>query len=199
MKSPLGLAAAIVFLSALPIAALCEGMVEGRGGEIAIHLMLALGAALMVPAAFDFRTPRWIAWTGSTSAVFLAVTFLLQGVSLWTQNDALIHLAYQVLGQRMESLAGDLFLVWCIAVLLMVSRGPIRVVGAVALALAVGMRVYAYYLSSLGSSLSAKAPALQVLALLPFVWLMLEAKKAAPASSSSPPGPARDAAAAPSG
>jgi len=39
------------------------------------------------------------------------------------------------------------------------------------------MRGYAYYLSSLGTSLGVEAPALQVLALLPFVWLGLEAKK----------------------
>lgn len=179
MRSPRGLAAAVAFLSALPVAALCEVMLGG-GGEVAIHLMLALGAALMVRAVFDFRTPRWIAWAGSTAVIFLAVTFLLQGVSTWTKNEPLTHLAYQVLGQRLESWAGNLFFGWCIAVLLIDSRGWTRIVGFAAVGLAVGMRGYAYYLSSLGSSLDAEAPVLQVLALLPFVWLVLEAKKREP-------------------
>ncbi|HEV7669668.1 MAG TPA: hypothetical protein VGS22_14185 [Thermoanaerobaculia bacterium] len=183
MKSPRGFAAAIVFLSALPIAALCEAVLPGGGGEIAIHVMLALGAALMVPAAFDFQTPRWIAWTGSTAATFLAVTFLLQGVSTWTKNKSMMHLAYQVLGQRLEALAGNLFFAWCVAVLFIESRGATKVVGAVALALAVGVRGYAFYLSSLGRSLGAEAPALQVLELLPFVWLVFEAKKKRPRES----------------
>ncbi len=179
MRSPRGLAGAVVFLAALPIAALCEA-VAGGGGEIAIHLMFALGAALMARGVFDFRTPRWIAWTGSTSAIYLAVTFLLQGVGTWTKNESLTHLAYQVLGQRLESWAGNLFFGWCIAVLLIDSRGWTRIVGTAAIGLAVGMRGYAHYLSSQGTSLDAEAPALQALALLPFVWLVLEARKTEP-------------------
>jgi hypothetical protein len=173
MKSPRGCAAAVVFLSALPVAALCQAAARG-GAEIVIHLMLALGAALMAFAVFDFRTPRWIAWTGFVSLGFLTVTFLLQGVSEWAQNASLTHLAYRVLGQRLEAWAGDLFVLWCIAVLLIDSRGWKRIVGAIAVALVVGMRGYAYYLSSQGRSLGAEAPALQALALVPFVWLLLE-------------------------
>src|SRR5689334_671873 len=176
MRSPRALAAAVAFLLALPIAALCEAVASG-GGKIAIHLVFALGAALLARAVFDFRTPRWIAWTGSASAAFLAVTFLLQGVGTWTQNEALIHFAYQVLGQRLESWAGDLFFAWCVALLLFDSRGWTRIVGVAATALAVGMRGYAHYLSASGTSLEAEAPALQLLALLPFVWLVLEARK----------------------
>ena len=39
------------------------------------------------------------------------------------------------------------------------------------------MRGYAYYLAYRGTSLDAAAPALKVLALLPFIWLLLEGRK----------------------
>ena len=132
----------------------------------------------MARAVFDFRTPQWIAWAGSASATFLAVTFLLQGVSKWTEHDTLVHFAYRVLGQRLEALAGYVFLGWCLTMLVTDSRGWTRVVGAATMALAVGERGYAYYLFAQGTSLGAEAPALQVLALLPFAWLLLEARKA---------------------
>lgn len=177
MRSPLGFAAAIAFLSALPIAAICEAIAPGGGGQIAIHLVFALGAALVAPATFDFRTPRWIARAGSTSAMFLAITFLLQGLGTWMKDEGLAYLAYQVLGQGLESFAGNLFYGWCIAVLVSDSRGASRIVGVVSLGLAVVIRGYAFYLSSLGRSLGEEAPPLQVVALLPFVWLLLEARK----------------------
>jgi hypothetical protein len=66
MRSPRGFAAAVVFLSALPMAALFQA-IAGGDPEIVVHVALALGAALMALAVFDFRTPRWIAWTGSAS------------------------------------------------------------------------------------------------------------------------------------
>lgn len=137
----------------------------------------------MARAVFDFRTPRWIAWAASASAAFLAVTFLLQGVAKWTEHDTLVHFAYQVLGQRLEAWAGYVFLGWCLTMLVADSRGWTRLVGAAALALAVGERVYAYCLSAQGTSLGAEAPALQTLALLPFAWLLLEARKAVSPSS----------------
>jgi len=176
MRSPRGFAAAVVFLAALPIAALYQG-VGGGGAEVVVHLALALGAALMALAVFDFRTARWIAWTGSVATSVLAVIFLLQGVSELTHNESLTYLVYRVLGQRLEAWAGDLFVLWCIAVLLADSRGATRIVGAVAITLVAGMRAYAYYLSYLGTSLDAEVPELKVLSLLPFVWLLLETRK----------------------
>lgn len=183
MRSPLGFAAAITFLSALPVAAICEAVAPDKGGEIAIHLVLSLGAALLVPSTFDFRTPRWIAWTGSASALFLVVTFVLQALSLLTQDVWLTHLAFEVLGQGWESLAGILFYGWCVAVLVKDSRGRSRMVGVVAITLAVAMRFYAFYLASLGRALAEEAAPLQVLALMPFVWLILEAGKHGPRQS----------------
>jgi hypothetical protein len=173
MRSPRGFAAAVSFLAALPLSALYQA-ITGGNHAIVIHLALAVGAGLMAFAVFDFRTARWIAWTGSASLSVLAVIFLLQGVSEWTRNESLTDLAYRVLGQRVEAWAGDLFFVWCIVVLFRDSQGWTRIVGTCAMVLAVVMRGYAHYLSYLGRSLNTEAPALMVLALLPFAWLLLE-------------------------
>ena len=173
MRSPRGFAAAVVFLAALPLSALYQ-MVTAGNPAVVIHVALAGGAALMALAVFDFRTARWIAWAGSASLSVLAVIFLLQGVSELTQNASVTYLAYRVFGQWLEAWAGDLFIIWCIVVLFRDSRGWRRIVGTSAIAPVVVMRGYAYYLSYLGTSLSAEAPALISLALLPFGWLLLE-------------------------
>jgi hypothetical protein len=46
-----------------------------------------------------------------------------------------------------------------------------------ALSTAVCVRIYGYVLDYLGTSLDAEAPALKILLLLPFVWLLFESKK----------------------
>ena len=63
------------------------------------------------------------------------------------------------------------------AVVLVDARGWTRIVGAGAVTLVAGMRGYAYYLAYRGTSLDAEAPALKLLALLPFIWLLLEGRK----------------------
>jgi tetrahydromethanopterin S-methyltransferase subunit E len=79
MRSARGLFASSAFLLALPLTAL-YGMVLGNGVEAVIHGALALGAALMAFAVFDFNTPRWMTWIGSVSAGLLACIFFLQDV-----------------------------------------------------------------------------------------------------------------------
>ena len=176
MRSGRTVVAALVFLSALPVTALYQA-VAGRGAEVVIHLVLAVGAALMAVGVFDFRTARWIAWTGSLALGVLAVIFLLQAVAEMAQHDSLSQLAYQGLGQGIEARAGDLFVLWCAAVVLVDARGWTRIVGAGAVILVAGMRGYAYYLAYRGTSLDVEAPALKLLALLPFIWLLLEGRK----------------------
>jgi len=176
VRSPRGVAGAAAFLLALPLAALCQA-VAGGGGATVIHLALALGAGLMACAVFDFRTARWIAWMGGLAAGGLAVTFLLQAMSELTGNTVLTHVAYRVLGQRLETWGSDLFLLWCVAVLVLDARGATRIVGWVAMAVVAGVELYAYRLSSLGGSLDVNAPGLKILYLLPFVWLLLETTK----------------------
>jgi hypothetical protein len=145
-----------------------------------LHLVLAVGAALMAVAVFDFRTSRWVAWTACVSLSVLAGTFLLQAVSELTQNESLTDFAYRVLGQRLEASAGDLFVAWCIVALLRDSQGWTRLLGAGAIALVVVMRTYAYLLSFQGRSLSVEEPALIAIGLLPFVWLLFETTKKIP-------------------
>ncbi len=71
----------------------------------------------------------------------------------------------------------DLFMFWCIAMLLMDSQGKTRMLGAVAMSIVVGVKADSYGLAYLGTSLNAKAPGLKVLFLLPFAWLLFETRK----------------------
>jgi hypothetical protein len=131
----------------------------------------------MALAVFDFRTARWIAAVGCASTSALSAIFLLQGASELIQNASLTRLVYQQLGQRVEGWLVDLFLLWCIAVLLIDSRGKTKVLGCIALSIAVCVEVYANGLAYKGTSLNAAAPGLKALVLLPFLWLLLESRK----------------------
>lgn len=70
MRSPRGPLGAIVLLLALPIAVLTQ-VLFGSGSGTTIHFALAVGCVLVSFSAFDFETPRWIAWIGcvTTSAL----------------------------------------------------------------------------------------------------------------------------------
>ena len=173
MKSRRGLFASSAFLLALPLAALCQ-MVLGTGGEAAIHGALALGSALMSFAVFDFKTPRWITWIVSVSMGVLAVVFFLQGVSDVTHHEALTHLAYQVLGQRLEGWLGDLFMAWCLVVLVVDKQVTKRIPGIVAMATVACVKAYSFGLAYQGTSLDAEVPILKILWLMPFVWILFE-------------------------
>jgi hypothetical protein len=177
MRSPRGFAASIVFLLLVPLALVYLAVV-GAGVDIAMHAALALGSALMAFAVFDFSTARWIAWIGAASIGGLAVVFALQGLSELVQSAPLTYLVFQVLGQRLEGWLVDVFLLWCVAVLLVDSHGKTRVLGMIAMAIAVSVEAYANGLSFFGSSLNVEAPILKVLVLLPFAWLLLESRKA---------------------
>ena len=176
MRSPQGFLAALFFLLAIPIAVLIQRFL-GIGVEIIFHLVLAAGFALIALAVFDFKTTRWITWVGCISTGVLAVIFLLQGVSGLMQNDSLTHLAFQVLGQRLEKWLGDLLIFWFVAMLLIDSQGKTKVLGVVAMSIVVCLEVYSHSLSYLATSLEAVAPSLKVLYLLPFVWFLFESKK----------------------
>lgn len=154
-------------------------MVVGAESEIVVHAALALGSGLMSFAVFDFRTSRWIAWAGCVSTGALAGIFLLQGVSELIPNATLTQLAYQSLGQRVEGWLVDLFLLWCIAVLLFDSQGKTKILGVIAISIVVCVEAYAHGLSVLGTSLGVESPGLKLLFLLPFSWLLLESQKTA--------------------
>jgi hypothetical protein len=176
MRSPRGFLAALFFLLAIPLTVLGQRFF-GIGAGTIFHLALAAGFALIAFSVFDFKITRWITWIGCVSTSALAVIFLLQGVSALIQNDSLTHLAFQVLGQRLEKWSGDLLIFWFVAMLLIDSQGKTRILGFVVMSIVLCLEIYSYSLSYFGASLDAAAPSLKVLYLLPFVWLLFESKK----------------------
>jgi hypothetical protein len=173
MRSLRGFLAAIVFLSLLPIAVLYQ-MLFDHGIEIVTHLVLALGSGLISVAVFDFKVTSWITWLACISMSALAAIFLLQGLSLLVQNDALTYFAYQVLGQRLEGWLVDGLIVWFVALLFMDSQGKTRIFGVVAVSIVVCFEIYKYSLAYFGA---APTESLKLLFLLPMVWLLFESKK----------------------
>lgn len=175
MRSPRGFLAAIVLLLALPITVLYQ--IFGNEAAAVFHLVLAVGFVLVSFSVFDFKLPRWMTWIACVSTSALAAIFLLQGVADLIENDSLTYLANRVLGQQLEAWLGNLFIFWCIAVLLLDSRGKTRILGVGAMSIVVGVRVYDYSLRYLGTSLDDQLPILTVLYLLIFVWLLFESRK----------------------
>jgi len=171
MRSSRGVLASAAFLLALPVTALFD-MMFGSGAEAVIHGALALGSGLMSSAVPDFQTPRWATWMGSVSTGALAAVFFLQGASELTHHEALTHFAYRVLGQGLEGWLVDLFLLWCVVVLV-TDREAKRTPGILALATVACVRAYSLGLTYQGTSLDAEAPGLKLLWLLPFVWILL--------------------------
>ena len=189
MQSPRGFLGALVLLLALPIAVLVQ-VLFGSGSSTTVHFVLAAGSVLVSLSAFDFETPRWIAWIGCVSTSALAAIFLAQGVSLLVGNESLNYFVYQVLGSWPEGSLITLFVLWLVAMLPSASRGKTRMLGLVALAIVVGMEVYRYVLLFLGTNLLVETPALRLLYLLPLVWLLLESRKRRPGEVRGAPSPA---------
>ena len=177
-------------MSALPTAILTQVLFGGGSGTV-VHLALAAGSVLVAAAAFDFDTPRWIAWIGCASMAGLATIFFLQAVSPPLGNDALTSLSYQVLGNWPERVLPDLFILWLVPLLLMTSRGRTRVLGFVAVIVVVCLELYSYGLLLFGTSAGALASGLKVLYLIPFAWLLFESWKRPPEKGSSHRGWAR--------
>jgi hypothetical protein len=177
MRSPAGLAGAVLLLAGVPLAFLAGAVYSGGASEI-LHLTLAASFLLFAAAVFDFRLPRWMALASSTAIGSLGAIFLLQAVSDLTQSRPLADLAYGGLGQSLERLLGDAFLLWCAAVVLFDSRGVTRLLGVVALTIGIGVEVYRYTADFLGSEAS---PAFLLLNLPIFVWLLFESRHPPPA------------------
>lgn len=163
-------------LSAVPLSALYEVFLEGAGAVI--HVLFATGFALIASSVFDFGAAQWLNRIARTATSVLAAIFFLQGISEVVQTDRLTHLAYQVLGQRLETWLVDIFLLWCAGVVLIASEGKTRILGLIALAITIGLQAYGHVLSYLGTSLDAQSQGLKVLFLLPFVWMLFESMKA---------------------
>ena len=173
MRSPLGLLAALAFLVGIPISFGWQ-ILLGSGAGTMIHFFLAAGCVLLAFAVFDFQLPRWINWIGCTAALALGTIFLLQAVALLIPNESLYYFAYGVLGQWPEGWLPDVLILWFVAMLVLGSRGKSRILGIVAVSVAVCFELYSHTLRFLGTS---PAGTLKLLMLLPFVWLLFESIK----------------------
>ena len=166
-------------LLAVPVALLFQ-LIVGSGAEIVLHLVGGLGCLLTAFAVFDFEPPRWLPWVGCLSIGAFGATFLLQGISQLLYIDWLTYLAFQILGQQLETWSIDVFLVWCSATVLLMSHGKVKLLGICAMALAVSAEIYSYGVRYFGSGAGGVSPLLKLVLLLPFVWLLLESSKKIP-------------------
>jgi hypothetical protein len=173
MRSPRGVAAALILLLGVPLA-LVAAIAFGAGTENVIHMTLAASFLLFAFAVFDFRLPTWINLAASAATGALAAIFLLQGAGDLTQSPSLQHLAYQVLGQRVEKVLGYTFLCWCVAMLFTDSTGKTKAFGVVVLVAIFFMEIYTIVTVYGGG----EAPGVLKLFYLPlFIWLLLEGKQ----------------------
>jgi hypothetical protein len=179
VRSPRGVLAASVCLLAVPVALLVQLMV-GSGAELVLHLVGGVGCLLTAFAVFDFKPPRWLPWIGCLSIGAFGATFLLQGISQLLHIDWLTYLAFQILGQQVEGLSADIFLLWCSATVLLMSHGKVKLFGIGAMAVAVSAEIYSNGVRYLGSGAGGVSPLLKLTLLLPFAWLLLESSKKIP-------------------
>jgi hypothetical protein len=160
-----------VCLLAVPVAFLFQRIV-GSGAEIVLHLVLGVGFLLRAFAVFDFGPTRWLPWVGCLSIGALGVTFLLQGISQLLHNDWLTYLAFQILGQQVDTWSGDVFLLWCGATVLLISHRKVKVFGIGVMTLAFSAEIYSKTVQYIGSraggvSLGAKTCAAPAVCMAP--------------------------------
>ncbi len=146
----------------------------GGGAEISVHFLLAAGTGLLAIAAFGFGIPRFLAFAGAAAAGLLSIIFLMQAIVFISSNATLAYIALDLLGQRPERLLTDALLIWFACILLIDREGRLKILGAVTIASAIAVEIYAYWLNYHGSSLDAEFAALKVIMLAPFIWLFCE-------------------------
>jgi hypothetical protein len=173
IRSPLGLLAALTFLLGIAISFGWQ-ILFGSGAGTMIHFVLAAGSLLLAFAVFDFKLPRWMNWIGCAAALAVGSIFLLQAVALLIPNESLHYFAYELLGQWPEGWLPDVLILWFVAMLVLDSQGKSRILGIVAVSIAVCSELYSHTLRFLGTSPSGT---LKLLMLLLFVWLLLESTK----------------------
>jgi len=173
IRSPLGLLAALTFLLGIPISFGWQ-ILFGSGAGTMIHFVLAAGSLLLAFAVFDFKLPRWMNWIGCAAALAVGTIFLLQAVALLIPNESLNYFAYEVLGQWPEGWLPDVVILWLVALLVFDSQGKSRILGIVAVSIAVCSELYSHILRFGGTS---DTGSLKLLVLLLFVWLLFESTK----------------------
>jgi hypothetical protein len=173
IRSTLGLLAALTFLLGIPISFGWQ-ILFGSGAGTMIHFVLAAGSLLLAFAVFDFKLPRWMNWIGCAAALAVGTIFLLQAVALLIPNESLNYFAYEVLGQWPEGWLPDVVILWFVGMLVFDSQGKSRILGIVAVSIAVCSELYSHILRFGGTS---DTGSLKLLVLLLFVWLLLESTK----------------------
>jgi hypothetical protein len=173
IRSPLGLLAALAFLLGIPISFGWQ-ILFGSGAGTMIHFVLAAGSLLLAFAVFDFKLPRWMNWIGCAAGLALGTIFLLQAVALLIPDESLHYFAYEVLGQWPEGWLPDVIILWFVGMLVFDSQGKSRILGIVALSIAVCSELYSHILRFGGTS---DTGSLKLLVLLLFVWLLFESTK----------------------
>src|SRR5215208_5764498 len=173
IRSPLGLLAALTFLLGIAISFGWQ-ILFGSGAGTMIHFFLAAGSLLLAFAVFNFKLPRWMNWIGCAAGLALGSIFLLQAVALLIPNESLHYFAYEVLGQWPEGWLPDVVILWFVGMLAFDSQGKGRILGIVALSIALCSELYSHILRFGGTS---DTGSLKLLMLLLFVWLLLESTK----------------------
>ena len=173
MRSPRGFASSLILLFGVLLAAI-TALVIGNGADAIVHLTLGTSFLLIAFAVFDFKLPVWVALVACAATGVLAIVFLLQGASDITHSAALTHLAYDLLGQRLEKMLGYVFLLWCLVLFLMDSEGKTKVFGAIVIVAVFSLEIYSYGMIYLGG---VAAATLKLLYIPLFVWLLLESWK----------------------
>lgn len=176
MRSRLGLAAAILFFLAPPLAIMTDSVFR-RSPDATAHLVWGLAFALLAGALLAFDTPRWIARVGCFAAGAVALIFVAQGVSDLVPNKTLHRIAFPVLGEIPERVLVDLLIASFVGLLLTDSHGRSRVFGWVAMSLVVAVEVAALVTQLLGRPIYESVPALRLMLLLPVLWLLVESVK----------------------
>jgi hypothetical protein len=173
VRSPRAFAGGLTLLLGVPLAVVA-GSAFSEGAPLVIHMALAVSFFLLAWSTFDFKIPSWISAMACLAIGALAVVFLLQGASDLLHTEALRHLAFDILGQRLEKILGYGFLLWCVVLLCLASAGITRLVGAAVLAIVVCVEIYSFAVAQSG----AQAPEWLKLLYLPvFLWLLLEGVK----------------------
>lgn len=116
MRSRRTVIAALILLLGV-LLALVTSVVSGGGAENVLHLAMAATFFLLAFAVFDFKLPSWVNLAACAASATLGAIFLLQGMSDLLHSAPLQHLAYEVLGQRLEKVLGYAFLLWCVTML----------------------------------------------------------------------------------
>jgi hypothetical protein len=173
IRSPRVFIACLVLLSGVHLAALLA-LALGNDAEMVVHATLGATFLLIAFGLRDFRLPALVTLLARIATGGLATVFLLQCVSDVAPTLQLTHVAYDILGQRLEKCLGYAFLLWCFALLLFDRRGGTKRLGAFAMAVVLGVEFYCICMALVGIPVTGL---LKLCYVLLFVWLLLEARK----------------------